>query len=130
MSLKKFATAADRQANRTDLDQRLEQETGRHEPDALASALAAAGVPAAPLLDASRIAASVPFRQRQLFEMVEHPVLGSLPVYRLPWHVDGAPVPITRRAPLLGEHNTYTLHTVLGYSSGRIAALTEAGLFE
>ena len=130
MSLKAFATAGDRHANRADLDQRLAQETARYDADALASALAAAGVPAAPLLDASGIAASAQFRQRQLFEMVEHPVLGSLPVYRLPWHIDGAPVPITRRAPLLGEHNSYTLQSVLGYSSARTAALAQAGLFE
>jgi len=62
--------------------------------------------------------------------MIEHPVLGSLPVYRLPWQIDGAPVPITRRAPLLGEHNDYTLKEVLGYSGARIDALAEAGLFE
>ncbi len=130
MSLETFATAAERLANRADLDQRLAQETARHEAGALAPVLAAAGVPAAPLLDASDIAASAVFRQRQLFEMVEHPVLGSLPVYRLPWHIDGAPLPITRRAPLLGEHNSRTLQSVLGYSGARIDALAEAGLFE
>jgi len=61
--------------------------------------------------------------------MIEHPVLGSLPVYRLPWQIDGAPVPITRRAPLLGEHNDYTLKEVLGYSDERVTALHKAGLF-
>ena len=130
MSLHKFATVADRQANRGDLDQRLAQQTGRYEANALAAALVSAGVPAAPLLDASGIVASAQFRQRRLFEMVEHPVLGSVPVYRLPWHLDGAPVPITRRAPLLGEHNSHTLQSILGYSSVRLDALTEAGLFE
>ena len=87
-------------------------------------------MPAAPLLDASSLAAHAVFQARELFEMVEHPVLRSVPVYRLPWHVNGAPVSITRRAPLLGEHNDYTLTQVLGYSSARIAALTQAGLFE
>jgi crotonobetainyl-CoA:carnitine CoA-transferase CaiB-like acyl-CoA transferase len=61
--------------------------------------------------------------------MVEHPVLGAVPVYRLPWQIDGAPVPITRRAPLLGEHNDYTLRTVLGYSSEQVKALSNAGVF-
>ncbi len=130
MALGTFATAGDRQANRADLDQRLAQETSKYEASTLASALTVAGVSAAPLLDASSIAASAQFRQRRLFEMVEHPVLGSLPVYRLPWHIDGAPVPITRRAPLLGEHNSHTLQSILGYSSVRLDALTEAGLFE
>jgi crotonobetainyl-CoA:carnitine CoA-transferase CaiB-like acyl-CoA transferase len=59
------------------------------------------------------------FRERGLFETIEHPVLGALPVYRLPWHVDGAPIPICRRAPLLGEHNDHILREVLGYSDER-----------
>lgn len=129
MSLGTFATAAQRQAHRDDLDRRLAQETGKHDVNALAAALLAAGVPAAPLLAASDIAASAQFRQRELFEMVEHPMLGSVPVYRLPWRIDGAPVPITRRAPLLGEHNDYTLKEVLGYSDERIAALCGEGTF-
>ena len=109
MSRQEFATAADRRANREDLERRLAEQTCRHEAGALAAALVSAGVAAAPLLDAAGIAASAHFRQRELFETVAHPVLGSLPVYRLPWHIDGAPVPITRRAPLLGEHNSHTL---------------------
>jgi len=129
MSLETFATAGDRRAYRADLDQRLARETRRYEANALASALTAAGVPAAPLLDAMGVAASAQFRDRGLFEMIEHPVLGSLPVYRLPWQIDGAPVPITRRAPLLGEHNDYTLKEVLGYSDERVTALHKAGLF-
>jgi benzylsuccinate CoA-transferase BbsF subunit len=129
MSLESFATAEQRRACRAELDQRLARETSRYEAHALASALMAAGVPAAPLLDAEGIAASAQFRERELFEMIEHPVLGSVPVYRLPWQIDGAPVPITRRAPLLGEHNDYTLNEVLGYPDERVTALREAGLF-
>ncbi len=129
MSLKKFATAAERLANRVELDERLAHETSRYQADALASALVAAGAPAAPLLERSSIAGSAHFRQRELFEMVEHPVLGSLPVYRLPWRINGAPVPITRRAPLLGEHNDYTLKGLLGYSDERLTALRNGGLF-
>ena len=101
----------------------------KHEADALASALLHAGVPAAPLLDASGVSSHPLFRQRRLFEMVEHPVLEAVPVYRLPWHVNGAAVPITRRAPLLGEHNQHTLLDVLGYSPERVSALADAGVF-
>jgi crotonobetainyl-CoA:carnitine CoA-transferase CaiB-like acyl-CoA transferase len=129
MSEKRFASAAGRRANRAELDERLAQSTSRHEADALAAALTVAGVAAAALLDASGVANSSLFRQRQLFEMVEHPVLGSVPVYRLPWHIDESPVSITRRAPLLGEHNDYALREILGYSNERISAMRDAGLF-
>ena len=130
MSLPKYSAAAQRRAERADLDRQLARETVRFQADALAASLAAAGVPAAPLLSAADLATAASFRDRELFETVDHPVLGSLPVYRLPWHVDGAPVPITRRAPLLGEHNGPTLQAVLGYSSARIDALAAAGLFQ
>ena len=129
MSLPKFATAAERLAARAELDQQLGRETRKHAADALAALLAVAGVPAAPLRDASELATDAHFAERRLFEMVEHPVLGALPVYRLPWHIDGAPVPITRRAPLLGEHNEYTLREVLGYSDERVAALHATRVF-
>ena len=129
MSEKRFATAADRLANRAELDECLALSTTNHDAVALASTLTSAGVPAAPLLDASGVANSPLFRQRQLFEMVDHPVLGPVPVYRLPWQIDGMPYAITRRAPLLGEHNDYTLKEVLGYSHERVAAMRDAGLF-
>ena len=129
MSCETFSTSRGRLANRSELDQRLAGETRRHDATTLAAALVAAGVPAAPLLDASNLTTHGLFQDRALFEMVEHPVLESVPVYRLPWHVNGAAIPITRRAPLLGEHNDYTLRSVLGYSAERIGALKDAGLF-
>jgi len=129
MSLKKFSMARERRANHADLDERLGRETSKHEAGTLASALLARGVPAAPLLDARGIASHMLFRERALFEMVEHPVLKSVPVYRVPWHVNGNAVTITRRAPLLGEHNTYVLQTLLGYSEERLKSLCDAGVF-
>lgn len=129
MSLEKFATVRARHVNRTDLDERLAHETHKHQPGILASALLHAGVPAAPLLDASGVSSHPLFEQRGLFESVEHPVLEAVPVYRLPWHVNGAPLPITRRAPLLGEHNDYALRSVLSYPDERVQALHDAGLF-
>ena len=129
MALEVFATAAARRANREELDRRLDGETSRHDAGTLASALAGAGVPAAPLLDPAGIAASAQYRDRQLFETIEHPVLGELPVYRLPWHVDGAAIPVARRAPLLGEHNEYVLTEVLEYPDERREALRASDVF-
>jgi crotonobetainyl-CoA:carnitine CoA-transferase CaiB-like acyl-CoA transferase len=123
------ATQADRLAHADEIDRQLAQETCKHEATSLAAALAAAGVAAAPLNDAAQLAGNAQLRARTLFEMVEHPVLGALPVYRLPWHIDDEAIPITRRAPLIGEQNRYVLHEVLGYPEARINALAEAGLF-
>jgi crotonobetainyl-CoA:carnitine CoA-transferase CaiB-like acyl-CoA transferase len=129
MALDAYATQARRLAHRAELDRQLAEETRRHEATVLANALAAAGVPAAPLNDSGVLAANAQLRARALFEMVEHPVLGMLPVYRLPWHIDHEAIPITRRAPLIGEHNRYVLHEVLGYPGDRVSALADQGLF-
>jgi crotonobetainyl-CoA:carnitine CoA-transferase CaiB-like acyl-CoA transferase len=129
MSLEIFATAEGRRVHHEELDKRLARVTAREDAADLAPKLSRAGVPAAPLLDPAGIAASAHYRQRQLFQTVEHPVLGSLPVYRLPWHVDGVPVPIRHRAPLLGEHNEHVLNAVLGYAKERRAALQAGGVF-
>lgn len=129
LSSNAFATKDGRQAHRAKLDQSLARETIHQDAYTLAAALAGAGVPAAPLLEASELATNAHFRQRQLFEMVAHPALESVPVYRLPWHIDSDPIPIARRAPLLGEHNDYALKELLDYAADRVAALRASGLF-
>jgi crotonobetainyl-CoA:carnitine CoA-transferase CaiB-like acyl-CoA transferase len=129
MGSERFSHAEGRRAAEVELEARLGEETSGHERDALHRALREAGVPAAPLLDATRLARSEHYRTRALFEDVPHPVLGSVPVYRLPWHVDGAPLRIARRAPLLGEHNDWVLKQVLRYRPERVEALVRSGVF-
>lgn len=129
MDVDLFATASARHLNRVDLDERLANETCKHDAQALAARLISAGVASAPVLDAAGVASHTLFRERALFEPVPHPVLESVPVYRLPWQLDGEPIPITRRAPLLGEHNEYTLQHVLGLPKDRVRTLQEAGVF-
>ncbi|MCC6531613.1 MAG: CoA transferase [Burkholderiales bacterium] len=129
MAERSYASASSRLANVAQLEAALGAETAKHCAEDLAAQLRAAGVAAMALHGAEAIARHALFRARELFQMLEHPVLGALPLYRLPWHVDGAPVPIARRAPLLGEHNAYVLETVLGYSKQRTDALATAGLF-
>jgi len=129
MSAESFSTVKARLVNRAALDEALEQETRKYEASSLAAKLSSRGVPAAPLLDASGVAKHKIFADRKLFENVAHPVLKSVPVYRLPWQVNGNPIPITRRAPLLGEHNNYALQDLLGYSRDRVQALQNAGVF-
>jgi crotonobetainyl-CoA:carnitine CoA-transferase CaiB-like acyl-CoA transferase len=129
MDLDRFATVSARHGNRGDLDARLAQETRKYDAQALAARLMTAGVASAPVLDATAVASHPLFRNRALFETVAHPVLASVPVYRLPWQLDGEPIPVTRRAPLLGEHNEYTLQDVLRYSRERVQRLQDAGVF-
>ena len=129
MSDDEYRSADARRKYSDQLDRRLSEETSRHDAPALAERLAASGVPAAPLLDAAAMAVYPPFVSRHLYETVDHPVLGPLPVYRLPWHVDGQPLAITRRAPMLGEHNGYVMDDILRYGREQRAALEASGVF-
>lgn len=51
----------------------------------------------------------------------------GVPLVRLPWLVDGQPVPWKSPAPRLGEHSRAIL-AELGYSAARVAALVDSGV--
>ncbi len=51
---------------------------------------------------------------------------GGVPLVRLPWLVDGAPIAWGRPAPRLGEHSLDIL-TELGYTDGQAADLVSSG---
>ena len=58
---------------------------------------------------------------------VEHPELGKTFTYPGPGSVyNGSPWRISRRAPLVGEHNEEILCGELGLSKGELAALAES----
>ena len=126
----RFVDNASRVTHRQELDDLLNQETQRFEARALCSALLASGVAAAPLLRDHELIGHPQYQRRQLFEMVEHPSLPPVPVYRLPWQVDGKPLTIARRAPLLGEHNNYVLKNILQLNDSAIKALHSQGTLE
>ena len=130
MSEPQFASAYRRWQNRVELDTNLVKDTQEHDAYTLAQSLWSNGVPAAPVLSASEVAEHEHFKQRQLFQEVDHPVLGKVPVYGLPWQIDGKVWQVTTRAPLLGEHNDYVLRTLLQLPDKKIEELQEAGVFD
>jgi benzylsuccinate CoA-transferase BbsF subunit len=126
----RFESVESRLLNSSALDERLADETSKHHAGALAEALTGQGVPAAPLLEASDLVDDEHFRQRQLFQMISHPVLGEVPVYGLPWHIDGRAWHVERRAPLLGEHNEYVLSHILGLSPAQVTEMQAREVFD
>lgn len=89
--------------------------------------LVAAGVVAAPILTPEEVVAHPMFVDRGMFAEVEHPVLDSVPVVRVPYRFSGAEV-LTDRGPALGEHNASVLAGLLGYDGARVQALYDAGV--
>jgi crotonobetainyl-CoA:carnitine CoA-transferase CaiB-like acyl-CoA transferase len=61
---------------------------------------------------------------REVFQTIEHPLLGELEVVRPPWRMEGAR--LSEPSPLLGQHNDYVLGEILGLDDAEIERLIEA----
>lgn len=91
------------------------------------SILAEARVPSAPILDIPGAVAHPQLKARELFQEVPHPILGSTPIAKSPFHLSTAAVEIAFRAPFFGEHNEEILQGRLGYTPEQITALYREG---
>lgn len=65
---------------------------------------------------------------RDFFLEADHPVVGRLKYPRTPYLIEGAPMPITRHAPLLGEHNEEIYTEELGLSKEQLDIMRAAGI--
>ena len=130
MAKPEFSTPGNRLLNHLELDALLALETTRFDGPKLAAELQQKNIPSACLLDISDIAMHPYFQSREVFEMVDHPILKSVPVYRLPWHLNGRPVPITCRAPYIGEHTDQIIADLLQKSPKEIDGLRSRGIID
>jgi crotonobetainyl-CoA:carnitine CoA-transferase CaiB-like acyl-CoA transferase len=90
--------------------------------------LLGAGVPAAALSDPRTIHRHPQHLARGYFEDTPHTVLGSLPVFGMPFRISGRDRWNDRAAPVMGEHNHEVLGGLLGLSDTELAELAAAGV--
>lgn len=64
-------------------------------------------------------------KERGLFMELDYPEMGKRPVIRLPWKLGPGPNGDYKRAPLVGEHNEYVFHELLGMPYDEIERLSE-----
>jgi crotonobetainyl-CoA:carnitine CoA-transferase CaiB-like acyl-CoA transferase len=114
--------------DRAALRVRIAARTAEWEASELMRALQRRGVPAALVLDSRDLFEDPQLRHRRFFETITHPEAGTHDYIGLAWKSDRQPRPPARPAPLLGEHTTYVLESILGYSAAQIAALAERGV--
>ncbi len=62
---------------------------------------------------------------RENFVFVDHPILGSEPIYGIPYKLSKTPGQVKRRAPLMGEHNDYVFRELLGLTEAEVKRLKE-----
>jgi crotonobetainyl-CoA:carnitine CoA-transferase CaiB-like acyl-CoA transferase len=124
----RFATNADRVANRAAVMSVIENTFATRTTDEWLERLQAEGVPAAPIQTVDRVLSDPQVRQRGMVVELEHGRLGRLPTLGTPIKVAGAPAFTVASPPRLGEHTDEVLATLLKYPDERIDALRRQGV--
>ena len=117
----RFGTVAERSRNRLALEETLNGLLRQSTVDDWIERLSAAGVPATRVYGLEQAVVSDIARERGTFADSD-----GVPLVRLPWLVDGAPIPWSSPAPALGQHTREVLRE-LGFPDERINALVACG---
>jgi formyl-CoA transferase len=82
-----------------------------------------------PLNSTAEIASNRQLASREYWVELEHPELGATITYPGPFAKTTEAAPrITRRAPLIGEHNEEIYQAEMGYSEGKLRELKQDGI--
>jgi crotonobetainyl-CoA:carnitine CoA-transferase CaiB-like acyl-CoA transferase len=123
----RYATNEGRAAHYREIDARIAELTTERDDYELMHLLQGAGVPAAPVLEASRMFDDPHLRARDFFrsQTIEgagtHEYVGPL------WRFEETPVEFYQPPVRFGEHNDYVYRDVLGMPDEEIEALRSAG---
>ena len=122
---KRFASGKIRLQHQEELNERIEEWTVRHTPEAATKILQESGIAAFPSYGIGDILQDPHFEARGAKVVVDHPKMKGEILYGLPWKFSRTPGSIRRHAPLLGEHNQYVFCELLGMSENEVSRLVE-----
>jgi crotonobetainyl-CoA:carnitine CoA-transferase CaiB-like acyl-CoA transferase len=91
--------------------------------DAATNSLLAVGLPVGPVQNAREIFEDPHVAARQLLIDVPDPILGTVKLVGPVAKMSDNGIPLTRPAPLLGQHNAEILRDMLGYTDERVTQL-------
>lgn len=121
----RFESRYSRQENRRELDENLTTWTRALTAQDITEQLQVNGVAALPVMGAEDRLFNPHFKDRGLYSDIEHPSLGTEPIYNIMWNLEQTPPSIRRHAPLLGEHNQQIFGGLLSMGKEDIARLEE-----
>ena len=116
---KKFADMASRKHNEAELDDIIGNWTRYRDRDWMVKELCNAGLRAAPSRDYRDLYADKHLRDRRSIVPVQHPELGELELFGMPWKMSDIEVQ-QEHSPLLGQDNQYILKEILNLSDEKI----------
>ena len=123
----KFATNAARAEHYRELDAQIAAWTAQQDDYELMHRCQAEGVPAAPVLEASRMFDDPHLRARDFFVRQTQADAGTHEYVGPLWKAPGTPVEFLQPPVMFGEHNGYVYRELLGYGDERIARLAAEG---
>lgn len=118
-----YQTAADRGANKDELDREIAAWTGRHTAADVEERLIANGVPASRVFTMEDIFADEHYRARDMLPSIPHPTLGSVMMAGIAPKLSESPGTIRWAGGRIGEHTEAVLRQELGVDRATIARL-------
>jgi crotonobetainyl-CoA:carnitine CoA-transferase CaiB-like acyl-CoA transferase len=123
-----LATAGGRMRRHDELDAAIGAWTAKHDRRWLFESLQAAGIPAAPVLDAREAWDDPQLVERGFFERVSHPAIGDYPWPGMLYRMPGTPLSIRCTPATLGEANEYVYRELLGLGDREWEELLASGM--
>lgn len=117
---------AEREAAADEIDAALREWVSGHDRDQVMRKLDAAGVPSGPVSTSADLLDDPRLEEREFWHTVDHPVIGEMPMFRLPFTRGPESREAMTRPPLLGEHTWEVASELLGMDEERFNELTEA----
>jgi len=125
----RFGTVAGRRDRADHIDRGLQDWFGGQKLGRSVDDLAAAGIPAAPVVSPSLVTENPQLEDRGFFETLDHPRTGPGRYPRPPFApLDGRYSWLMRPPPTLGEHNGEVLRDLCGLSDHDLEVLAAAGV--
>lgn len=129
LQLAEWATSAGRVEDIDRLEQAVSAATSTRPAEALAEALAAAGVPAYPVLDARGVLYDDPqLREREHWVVLNHPEMGASVYDGIPYRLSATPGRLRGPAPLLGADTRDVCIKLLGIDERTYDSLVRDGV--
>lgn len=114
---RRFATLTARKTNREELFALIADWTRPREAASVMELLQTAGVPAGVVQGGNDLATDEQLKARGFIEIVDHPILGKMPMAGLPMHFSGGRHESLKSPPPLGSDNEYVITEILGHST-------------
>lgn len=118
-------TVTERELNRHEVEHLVTQWISKLERHEVLARLAQASVPAEPVNDSSDVLADERLNDRHFWHEVDHPVIGSMPMFRLPFVLHPGGRQDMTRPPLLGEHTWEVASSLLNMDRERYRELVD-----